>query len=70
MGWDDFAEQTLVPKVPTGLGWGLERLAIVVHCKLGGLAVPQIWSSVLNIIVLARKVHGHAVVAQVVYRRL
>ena len=70
MVWVDSAEQTLVPEVPTGLGWGLEWLALVVHSKLEGLVVPQIRSSIPNIVVLARKVHGPIAVTQVVYRRL
>ena len=70
MRWDDFSEKTLVLEVPLGLGQGLEGLALVVHSKLGGLVVPQIWSFVLNIVALAKKVHVSTTMAQVVYRRL
>ena len=46
--------QTLVPKEQAELGWGFERLVLVVHSRLGGLGVLQTWASVPHIVVSAK----------------
>ena len=43
--------QTLVLKVLVEWGWGLDRLARVVHSRLGEVEVPQMWAFVLYIVV-------------------
>ena len=52
-GWDSFAMQTPVLKVLEEWGWGLERLAWVVHSRLGGVEVLQMWESIPTIFVSA-----------------
>ena len=69
VGWDDSARKKLVPRVVEELVWGLEWLVLEVHSRRGEL-VLQIQSSVLNIVVPAKLVHEHAVVAWVVHTRL
>ena len=52
--WDGFVVQTIVPRVLAELGQGLEWLAPVVHSRLGGLGVLQMWASVPHIVVSAK----------------
>ena len=62
--------QTPTLKVLAEWGWGIEWLAKVVHRRLGGVKVPQMWEFVLHIVVLAKLVPGPAVVADVVHKKL
>ena len=51
-------------------GWGLERLAPVVHSRLGWVLVPQMWAFVPHIVVSAKLMPGPTAVAQVVHKKL
>ena len=55
--------QTLVSKKQVELEQGLDQLAQVVHSRLGGVEVPQMWAFVPHIVVSAKLMLGPAVVA-------
>ena len=56
--------------VPMEQGQGLERLAPMVHSRLGWVSVPQMWEIVLRIVVSAKLILGPAAMAQVVHKKL
>ena len=62
--------QTPVLKVLVKWGWGLERLALVVHSKLGWVQVPQMWEFVPYIFLSTKLVPRPTGVVQVVHKKL
>ena len=62
--------QTPVLKVLEEYGWGLERLALLVHSKLRWVLVLQMWAFVPHIVVSGKLVPGPSVVVQVMHKKL